>query len=386
MIYPRIILGFSLLLFTVYISAQKKAELEKSRTQIQNEIETTSKYLKSTDKQITVNLENYYLLEAQISNRKSLISNMGEEILTAENRIIAIKKQIDSLDNVNTKLNIAYKKILRKKYVNKLSSNSILNYFSVQSVEEAYKKWIYSNQYKGFLETQKKLLSQNQMALDSAYDFQHDQAIQKQEFIQLKQDETSKLNIELRKKDLLLANLEKKQANLKIDLLSQKKKQKEIQKEIERVILAEMERQRNAAKLEEENTEVLTGDFIQYKGNLSAPVKHAVIIGRYGKQAHPTNAGLVIQNNGIDFKTSSGEKVEAIFQGQVVGSTFISGVGHMVIVRHGNYYSVYSKLTQVNVQVGDPVKRHQQLGIIDELLHFEIWLGKEKQNPSNWIK
>ena len=103
-------------------------------------------------------------------------------------------------------------------------------------------------------------------------------------------------------------------------------------------------------------------------------------------KAHPTNKALEIENNGLDFKAKKGSQVNAIYSGKVVGFTEIPGIGKMLILRHGQYYTVYSKLTNVFVKYGDKVKAGQSIAEVNEDFHFEIWLGKEKQNPSIWLK
>ena len=133
----------------------------------------------------------------------------------------------------------------------------------------------------------------------------------------------------------------------------------------------------------------LSGVFSQNKGNLPWPVKSGNITGYFGRQDHPTIKGIKITNNGIDIHTGKGAEVYAVFEGKVAGTQFIPGYKHTVIIRHGNYYSVYSNLEKIFVKRNDSIKNGQRVGVVgtnNPDLHFEIWQDKTRQNPVDWIK
>ena len=97
-------------------------------------------------------------------------------------------------------------------------------------------------------------------------------------------------------------------------------------------------------------------------------------------------------NNGIDIVTDKGTKVRAVFDGKVARIFLIKGEGKVILINHGEYFSVYSGLTQLSVQMGEKVYSKQEIGVVmtDENkqkthLHFEIWKNYEKQNPSHWL-
>jgi murein DD-endopeptidase MepM/ murein hydrolase activator NlpD len=136
----------------------------------------------------------------------------------------------------------------------------------------------------------------------------------------------------------------------------------------------------------------VTGAFEQNRGRLPWPVANGVVTGYYGRQPHPTLQNVVVDNNGIDIRTDVNAEVRAVFQGEVVGTQFIPGYNYMLIIKHGNFYTVYSNLEDVKVKRGDQVILKQPLGRVSKdvqtntsSLHFEVWLEKERMNPLHWL-
>lgn len=136
----------------------------------------------------------------------------------------------------------------------------------------------------------------------------------------------------------------------------------------------------------------LTGSFAGNKGSLPSPVDRGSIVSSFGEHAHAEFQNIKIKNNGIDISSASGAKAKAIFDGEVSSVIFIANLNYVVIVRHGDYLSVYSNLEDVSVKKGDRVKIRQSLGTIStgqgetkSRLHFEIWQGTIVLNPASWL-
>lgn len=137
----------------------------------------------------------------------------------------------------------------------------------------------------------------------------------------------------------------------------------------------------------------LTGSFAGNKGSLPSPVDRGSIVSSFGEHAHTEYQNIKIKNNGIDISSVSGAKAKAIFDGEVSSVIFIANLNYVVIIRHGDYLSVYSNLEDVTVKKGDRVKIRQSLGTIStgegetkSRLHFELWQGTIVQNPAGWLK
>jgi len=136
----------------------------------------------------------------------------------------------------------------------------------------------------------------------------------------------------------------------------------------------------------------LTGSFAGNKGRLPSPVDRGAIISSFGEHPHAEFQNIKIKNNGIDITSAPGTQAKVIFDGEVSSVIFIANLNYVVIVRHGDYLTVYSNLENVSVKKGDKVKTRQSLGTVNtgdgenkSRLHFELWQGTIVQNPATWL-
>ena len=135
----------------------------------------------------------------------------------------------------------------------------------------------------------------------------------------------------------------------------------------------------------------LSNEFASNKGRLPWPVE-GVVTDRFGKHQHPVYKNVELpQNNGVTLTVRRGATAMAVFNGKVTQMFVLPGYNQCVLVSHGEYYTLYSKLKTVSVKVGDKVTTGQAIGVVDtiggeDLFHFELWKGSEPQNPENWLR
>lgn len=136
-------------------------------------------------------------------------------------------------------------------------------------------------------------------------------------------------------------------------------------------------------------------DFASLRGSLPCPVDGVWrITNPFGRHSMPELPEIEYDNPGIDAEVSTGAAVKAVYDGKVSGVYKLDGYGTVVIVNHGDYYTVYGNLSSANVSVGSQVGSGQALGVagVDPdnprhgSVHFEVWKGREKQNPSSWLR
>lgn len=137
----------------------------------------------------------------------------------------------------------------------------------------------------------------------------------------------------------------------------------------------------------------LSGSFASNKGNLPSPIDHGSIVSSFGEHAHPEFQNVRVKNNGIDLVAAPSAPIKAVFNGEVSSTIYIANLNYVVIIRHGDYLTVYSNLQSVNVKKGDKVKIRQTIGVAAadnsgsrSRLHFELWLGTQVLNPSSWLR
>jgi septal ring factor EnvC (AmiA/AmiB activator) len=211
-------------------------------------------------------------------------------------------------------------------------------------------------------------------------------------------DEKRKLDSEKKLKSEVVENLNKKEKEL---ASNQKKIQAQadvLKNKIEQTIQEENRNGSNAPGTAETPSQLLTEEivltqtFTASKGKLPWPLENGIISSEFGEHDHPDLKGIKIKNNGINIVTSPGSKARAIFDGVVTRVMKVPSFNNVVIIRHGEYLSVYSNLDQVFVSKESKVKSGQDIGTIfaasekqKSELHFEIWKGKNHLNPVQWI-
>jgi murein DD-endopeptidase MepM/ murein hydrolase activator NlpD len=171
-----------------------------------------------------------------------------------------------------------------------------------------------------------------------------------------------------------------------------------LQQEIERVIAAEAKK---AGKKSSKDSgfalttaeKVLSGDFSGNQGKLPWPVQRGLITDHFGEHPHAILKHVVVRNSGIDITTQANAKARTVFKGEVTKIVAIPGGNMAVIIRHGNYLTVYSNLSEVFVKEGQKVTTKEEIGTVftdkDEdnktILKFQLWRENNKLNPEDWL-
>ncbi len=215
-----------------------------------------------------------------------------------------------------------------------------------------------------------------------------DIATRKSELVTLRRDEANQVaQIESERKKI--EALQRSLGGQSKELAAQKEKQRtaldELQRQIQAIIEAEM---RNTNNADEKVLQVSSKNFAAQKGNLPSPLNNAKIVDAYGLHAHPTQKGIKVDNKGVNLRGVAGATIRVVAGGEVRKVFTVGGMGTSVLVRHGEYLTVYSSLDSVRVKSGDVLYGGQIIGSVgvDGLLHFEIWKETTTQNPSHWIK
>jgi septal ring factor EnvC (AmiA/AmiB activator) len=191
------------------------------------------------------------------------------------------------------------------------------------------------------------------------------------------------------KQNTLVRSLVREEKKLKKDLEETKKSVARLDKLIEDLIKEEMERE---ARLKSGETVILSNSFEENRNKFLWPVSSGFVSQKFGRQNHPVLKGIVQQNNGVNIQTTANEKVKSIFEGEVRRVAFIQGLGSTVIIKHGEYLTVYAGLKEVFVRTGQKVITNQEIGKIfsniDGVseLRFQIFKNTTALDPQAWLK
>lgn len=420
-----------LLFLPVSALSQSKKDLEEKRKKIIRDIQATERMIKKTAKTKEATYDRFLALQSQIESREALIQNLQAEIEDAEDGIVRNQVVIASLNNDVNKMREEYGNTIRSAFRRKTLSNPLLYILSAESLNQAFRRWLFLRKYDERRREQADAIRFTQNMLAKKSTLLEETRQEKEKLLASIQGQKSTLTGELVQKDAILKDLGKDEARLKSDLEKKQAAHEALNNAIEGVIQEEVRKRVEAARnkpkpaaakpeaagksstetsssasskaektkaAESELKPLATEDnvtlnFKKNKGRLPWPVESGFVSRGFGTQKHPTLKNIEITNNGVDIRTEEGATVRCVADGQVAGVQFVPGHDYTLIVQHGDYYTVYTNLASTSLLKGDVVKAKQPVGQVStnnitgtSELHFEVWQQKERMNPALWIK
>lgn len=380
---------------------QSKKDLEKKKKELQKEIEYTNQLLAETKKNKKLSLGQLIALNKKISAREELIYTINKEINVLEKQIQENNNNINKLQGDLEKLKKEYAKMVYYAYKNQDAYSRLMFVFASKDFEQAYMRLKYLQQYSDFRKKQAEAIVSTKKQLNEKVQELEVKKTDKHVLLSNEQEEKNNLTTEKTEKEQVLSSLQQQESKLKKDLEKKKQDAQKLQKAIQRIIEQELEKQvaetpKGKPKPQKlvltPEAQQLSNSFSSNKAKLPWPVAKGIISERFGVHPHPTMKNVDINNNGVDIATNNGSIARAVFDGEVKGVVNLPGAGQFILIRHGEFLTVYSNLKDVYVKVGDKVSTKQNLGTIlydDEdaktVLHFEIWKGQTKLDPEDWL-
>lgn len=383
--------------------AQSKTELEKQKKQLQKDIEYTNKLLKDTEQNKKKTLSELVLMRAKITQRQLLINTVVRQASLVERQISETRAIVNSLEEDLKKLKDEYGKMLYYTYKNQSQYDRLMFILSSDDINQAFKRVKYFQQYAKHRKQQVVAIEATQKDLNAR---SQELSGRKRELSQLVEDserEKLKLSTEKEERDALVSNLQDKEKELRKALKKKELESKKLESAIARIIEEEIRKAKDkVVKTDSKVTKsgfaltpqelTLSNNFAENRARLPWPAERGVITSTFGEHEHPTLRDIKTVNNGIDIATEPGTKARAVFEGTVSAVVSIPGAHKAVIMRHGEYLTVYANIERVEVKMGDKVSVKQTLGTVvtdteenKTILHFELWKGAIKQNPAFWI-
>ncbi|WP_423820334.1 peptidoglycan DD-metalloendopeptidase family protein [Salinimicrobium sp. TIG7-5_MAKvit] len=391
--------GFLLSSLHGFSQEKKREELEQRRLDLQHEIKRINSLRTSNlkkEKSILTEVED---LDQQIRSTEKLIrvtnqqaNLLTREINTNQNRIGTLRKELEQLKQ-------DYSKMIRKSYKSKSQQSRIMFLLSSENFLQAYKRLQYMKQYANYRHQQGEEIQLRTEELQKLNQSLAEQKKTKDKLIVENRKTRALLEDSKKEQQSLIAEVRKKEGQFASQL---KKKQQEINaidREIERIIeeaiaannKAEGSTSRSVFKLTPE-AKALAADFEKNKGKLPWPVRTGTVVLRFGTQPHPIVKTATMNSNGVRIATDPNSKARAIFGGTVSEIIAVKGSSLMVMVRHGDYITIYNHLDSVDVRKGQQVVLGQDIGSIAinktdgrTTLYFVMYKNNQKLNPEEWI-
>ena len=402
-----------LLLLVTTAHAQTKKQLEEQRNKLMEQISFTKKQIEAVQKKKSTSLNQLVTLKKQIQVRERLIENYGNEVSLTEQQIDNLNMVVESLERDLAKLKEEYARMLQVAYRNRSNYNSLLLILSASDFNQAYLRLRYLQQYNDFRQTQVRLINQTQASLNKRKVQLEQKKAEKEGLLREEENQKTLLSYESDKTNQLVSSLAQNEKQLRKELQDKESARQRLNKAIEDIIKREIEA---ARKKEEERlralgqkptsttrpkgeefqltpeAKALGADFAANQGKLPWPVEKGFISATFGEHPHPVLRNVKERNDGVNIRTAQGSAVKAVFRGEVTAVVNIPGMQRAVIIRHGQYLTVYAHLASVNVAKGDKVTTGQQIGTVyfDEEenkaeVHLQVWKGTTKVDPQGWI-
>jgi len=368
-------------------SQQTRIELENERQKNLIKISEAEKILKETEKSKNVTTGKLNVINKQINNRLSLISNLKKEMKFQNNEILDLSGVIYSLTNDLKILKNEYSEMIYYSYKSRSSLDKLGYVFSSNSYNQMFRRLGYIVQYTN---SRKKQIQEIEIVTNELDN-------QKNNLIHEKRIQNTLLSDEVIENN----KLQKLQRNQKKTISDLGKKERRIKKEIKerRIALEQLDNLiKEVIRSEREKLSGVDLDLIKLTesfetniGKLIWPVSSGFISNKFGVHPHPVIKNVKVKNDGIDIQTSKGSKVYSVFSGKVSTVAFIPGMNNVIIINHGDYYTLYAKLKNLVVEKGDIITIGQNIADIvtnsDGVseLQFQVWKNNIKLNPEKWI-
>lgn len=403
---------FHIVAFTILVCgsssvcAQTKSQLEKEKTKLEKEIKKLNAELSKARKNTKLTAQQLDVLNRKIRERTKLINNINGQVNLLD---IKIERTRDSIVVLNARidsLKLEYGRMTRVLYRERdnLTRQSLV--FDNEGYNRAYLRRKYFEAYSRYRHYQAQNIRLREQELqDVSFDLEKRRSEQNKLLLQEKKHK-AELDREQQQKRKSQAASKQQEKNLSAQLSKKEKQKKQLQQQIQRIINEEVAKARAAsrkgssgktntvtsspAKSPSSAEVALSNDFASNKGRLQWPVAYNRVSREYGRYTH--SSGGQNMNNGIDLLTASGTTVYSVFKGKVTRVFTCPNGTKGIIVRHGEYMTVYANMGSVAVREGSEVSTRQSLGTVyiaddnTSEFSFQIWKGQQSQNPRSWLR
>lgn len=414
---PRIF--FCLLFFCLatpmWSQPPTQEELEQRKAKIQLEIQEKEKQLQSVKTKEKSVVGQLLIQKEKIGLKEKLIRTTEKQTKLLSNDIYVNQLKINQLNRDLEQLRKDYAEMILKSYKSRSEQSRAMFLLSSQNFLQAYKRAQYMKQYASYRKMQGEEIKGKTVQLEEynvkigAQKSEKEKLIaenekEKQELVKEKQEQEKIANQIKKEKGKITAEIKKKQAETKkIDAQIKKMIRDAIVAANKKTAAANVKSNPKITAAEKKAIEsstnivltpegkLVSNNFKANKGRLPWPVEKGAISLGYGNQPHPVFKTIEVHNSGIEISTESGASARAVFSGEVVQIQQVTPLKKAVLVRHGDFFTLYQNLSSVNVQPGDKVSAKEVLGKIRTdadgrtILKFVISQNSTYFNPTTWL-
>ena len=392
-----------------------KEQLQSEINALQNEISTANQLLKTTKKDKEMTLNEVAILDKKIKQREKLIKAYNEQIALLDKEINAGQSQIKSLNTELMGLRKEYSKMISFAYKNRNHYSRLGFIFASKDFNQAFQRIRYIHEFNEARKIKIDQIASTEERISGEVEASQQARAEQAALLEDEKAQQEALKKEKEELNTQVANLKKQENKIQQDIKNKQQQAQNLQKAIDDIIAEEIRAANERRRREEEQRrkeegkpitttpaekgmaltpaeKTLSANFVNNKGKLPWPVERGIISSSYGKHTSVVSDKVTVTNNGIDIATVAGAQARAVFDGEVASVTKLTGSNTAVIIRHGEYFTVYSNLENVTVKRGDQVKTKQNIGTVHTSvnenkteLHFELLKEQNRQDPANWL-
>jgi murein hydrolase activator len=396
----RLLLGLLLIMLCFPAVTQKgttdRKRLEDQQKKLKEQIAYNQKLLQEARKNKETSLGEINLLNSQIKKRQELLRTIDSEIQYLNRALTLNDQRIAQLELEISRLKAGYARTIYLSYKLRESDDRLLYILASENLNQAWSRMRFLQQMASGRKRLYYQLNETHDQLLVTANVIKNQLNDKQLLKDAKHRESISLTSEKSKKDQVLTKIQKEESRIVGEIKRQQKEAAALESRISQIIQEEMKK---AASLKMETTpkakEVSAADvklsstFALNRGKLPWPVEKGTVSSTFGRHKHP-DFDVYTENNGIDIMTTAGSSAKAVFEGEVSEVIQLPSY-YAVLVKHGDYFTLYSKLQTVYVKKGEKIPTGHMIGLIKTgdngtEFHFEIWEGRTKQNPQVWLR
>ncbi len=380
-------------------TTKRQQELEAQRVRLKNEIKQINELLfssKKNRKNVVTEVED---LQVKLSVREELIKVTNAQVNLLTRKINLNERNISDQRKELEALKEDYAKMIQNSYASKSLQNRMMFLFSSENFLQAYKRIQYLKQYTQYRRKQGLAIAEKTQLLQELNKALIEEKSKKLVLVEENKAVQEQLKKERNAQENLIKSLRRKERSLAAQISKKEKEARAIDREIDRLIRAAIAASNEAAGKTGKKTFELTpeakliaANFEANRGRLPWPLDKGVVIQGFGRQRHPLVKTTTIQSNGVTIATAPATQVRAVFEGEVMSVVTFKGSNPSVLIRHGNYITVYKNLGKLYVKKGDKVKAKEAIGEVftnqqtgKTEIQFSIFNNVKVLNPKGWI-
>ncbi|MCA0348398.1 MAG: peptidoglycan DD-metalloendopeptidase family protein [Bacteroidetes bacterium] len=404
---------FFCLALPMWSQLSKQEQLEERKAKIQLEIQERQQLLNSMKSKEKTVVSQLLIQKDKINLKEQLIKTTEKQTKLLNDDIYRNQLKINQLNKELEVLREDYAEMIRKSYKSRSEQSRVMFLLSSENFLQAYKRIQYMKQYNNYRKMQADELKAKTTKLKSTTEEIKVQKKDKEKLIVENEKEKQELEKEKQEQEKIAKQIQKDKKNIVAEIKKKQQETKKIDAQIQKLIRdAIAEANRKTAKATSSKTKttaekkaiensvnivltpegkLISDNFKANKGRLPWPVEKGAITLGYGEQPHPVFRTLTVYNSGIEIATENGADAKAVFDGEVSQVQLTSPQKKTVIIKHGDFFTVYNNLSTVNVREGDKVSARETIGKIrtdgdgKTILKFMISQNTTYFNPTPWL-